>query len=542
VPFAPESTLSGIGETDFLNTVWYRKTLEIPSHWQGKRILLHFQAVDYDATVWINGQMRTTHRGCFTPFTVDLGMISGSVTVVLQAKTLRDRNRPRGKQSDKPENYLCCYTRTSGIWQTVWMEAVPEVFCKKAKIVPTPEGFDITVPLSANRPGWRVNAQLRSGDRVVAAASGAADSALMIILHLTIPEGSRRYWSPEDPFLYDLTVTLINADGQTIDSIQSYAGWRFITIDGMKIKLNGKAVFQKLVLDQGYYPDGIWTAPSDEAMVKDIRLAMQAGFNGARLHQKVFEERFLYHADRLGYLVWGEFGDWGFDWNTEDQTPGGLYQPGLSMAGQWIEEIMRDWNHPAIIGWCALNETHKREINGQKTLDVIDDLVKATFLAAKAIDPTRPVLDTSGYIHRFEASDIYDNHDYGMPDEVKAHLQSYTPPCNCDPYPESPWNIHWQGQPFFISEIGGIAWPPEAVAKLTFSYGDPPQTEDEFFDRFTQLIRVIKADKRVFGYCYTQLTDVFQEINGLFYFDRTPKFSSAKLYAAQADTAEFEKE
>ncbi len=542
VPFCPESTLSGIGETDFMAAVWYQTEIEIPSAWRTRRLLLHFQAVDYDATVWIDGREVSHHRGCFTPFTVDLGIREQDrFTVTLQARTLRDRNRPRGKQSDRRENYLCCYTRTSGIWQTVWLEPVPEVRLDRPRITASAEGFDVTMSLNANRAGWKIRVTAGSGKKIWACGEVAADAGLSPVLHLTLPQDQRRFWSTEDPFLYDLEFFLYDESGHLVDHATSYAGWRFVTLDGMRLLVNGRPVFQKLVLDQGYYPDGIWTAPDDAALIRDIQLAQNAGFNGARLHQKVFEERFLYHADRLGYLLWGEFGDWGVDWNPEDQPAAGLYQPSVGLVGQWLETIRRDYNHPSIIGWCGLNETHRRQVNGAATLDVLNDLTQAMFLAAKAADPTRPVLDVSGYIHRLPESDVYDCHDYGLPDEVARRLSEMRPEAICDPNPERPWNEPWHGQPFFLSEIGGIAWPPQIQTDGTFSYGETPQTEAEFLDRFGRLLAVIRADRRIFGYCYTQLTDIYQEVNGIYYFNRTPKIAPERIAECQRAEAEYTK-
>ena len=538
VPFCPESTLSGIGNTDFMEVVWYRKEVTLPEQWLGRRGLLHFQAVDYDATVWIDGVEAATHRGCFAPFSVDLGFVKKRpYTIVLRAQTLRDRNRPRGKQSELKENHHCCYTRTSGIWQTVWLEPLSDVYMKRPRITPVAEGFAAEVPLTANRKDWKVRACVKSQGNVVCCAETAADSAFTPCLMLTIPEQDRHLWSPESPFLYDIEFELVDAAGALQDKAYSYGGLRYITIDGVKLLLNGKPMYQRLVLDQGYYPDGIWTAPSEEALVNDIKMSMALGFNGARLHQKVFEERFLYHADRLGYMVWGEFGDWGVDWHQTNQPDVGLYQPAVSMVGQWLEVLGRDYSHPSIVGWCGLNETHTRNVNGIKTLDVVRDLTKAMFLAAKNSDRTRPVLDVSGYIHTMTEADIFDTHDYGQPDEVTAHLQSYEPPCICDTYSERDHSVPWMGQPFFISEIGGIGWGAKAG---DFSYGSNPKTEAEFLDRFTRLIAAIKADNRVFGYCYTQLTDIYQETNGLYYFDRRPKFDVAAIRAAQLSPAAYE--
>ncbi len=532
VPFAPEAVLSGIGETDFMETVWYRRRIQVPREWRGERLLIHFQAVDYLATVWVDGAEVVRHCGCFTPFTADLPLRPGAEhEIIVRAQTLRDRNRPRGKQSNRRENYACCYTRTSGIWQSVWLEPVGAWRMKRPRVTPTEAGFRIEVPVTANRPGGVLHATLLSPDgEAIAEADARADATLTPALDLSIPKAARRPWSPEDPALYGLRFQLKAADGTVADAAESYAGWRFLTINGTRLLLNGRPVFQRLVLDQGYYPDGIWTAPSDAALEQDIRLAQQAGFNGARLHQKVFEERFLYHADRLGYLVWGEFGDWGWDWNTEGEPSPSLHQPGLSMVGQWLEALARDYSHPAIVGWCGLNETHRRAVGDEYTLALLDELTKAMFLAAKAADRTRPVLDVSGYIHRIPESDIHDIHDYGQPDEVAARLAALQPPCLTDPYGERPWGVPWTGQPFFLSEIGGIGWP---VREGDFSYGPAPRSADEVLDRIGRLLAVIRADPRVFGYCYTQLTDIYQERNGLYTFDRKPKFDLERLRALQ---------
>ena len=265
---------------------------------------------------------------------------------------------------------------------------------------------------------------------------------------------------------------------------------------------------------------------------------MKAGFNGARLHQKVFEERFLYHADRLGYLCWGEFGDWGWDWNPFDLTPAGAYQPGLSLIEQWQHVLARDYNHPAIIGWCPLNETHQREVANEPTLKLVDDLTKAAFYACKNADRTRPALDASGYIHRVLETDVYDVHDYRQPDEIDAQLKTLKPPCICDTYGESPRNLPWLGQPFFLSEIGGIGWP---YRPGDFSYGPPPKSTEEVLRRIDALLQVVQRQPYIFGYCYTQLTDVFQENNGIYTFDRETKFSLASLRKLQTRLTAYEK-
>ena len=411
VPFCPESTLSGVGNTDFMNAVWYRRTVTIPPEWAGRNVLLHFQAVDYDATVWVNGVEVARHRGGFTPITCDLNGIAQAgqtATIVVRARDPRGGPKPRGKQSPRYENYGCMYTRTTGIWQTVWMEPVPDMRLGRPRITPdVGRGqFRVQAPVVGAAPGAELGAVLRDRQGIIAMATCRLGSDLNPSLDLLVPEDRRRLWSPADPFLYDLDVALVDPNGIVVDRATCYAGLRGISIQGPVIKLNGEPLFQRLVLDQGYYPDGILTAPTDEALRRDIELSMAAGFNGARLHQKVFEERFLYHADRLGYLVWGEFADWGCNGFGPD---GDNQQPGATYITQWLEVLERDYSHPSIIGWCPLNETWQLITD---RITALDDVTRGLFLATKAMDQTRPVLDTSGYSHRVPEADVYDSHDY----------------------------------------------------------------------------------------------------------------------------------
>ncbi len=543
VPFCPESSLSGIGNTDFLNAVWYRREVTIPAGWAGKKILLHFQAVDYDATVWVNDVEVARHRGGFTPISCDLGGIAKAgetITIVVRARDPNDVPQPRGKQSRPYANMRVHYTRTTGIWQTVWLEPVPQgTRLLRPRITPDVNNgsFHLQQPLSACQPGMRLRAALRDPAGVVAQAETALGYDLNPSLELPIPVERRHLWQPGDPFLYGLDLILLDASGAVIDQAASYAGLRSISIDGHKVRLNGKVLFQRLVLDQGYYPDGILTAPSDQALANDIQLAMLAGFNGARLHQKVFEERFLYHADRLGYLVWGEFPDWGcagFGPREDHQQPGPTY------ITQWLEELERDYSHPAIVGWCPLNETWQIITD---RIRVLDDVTRALFLATKAMDLTRPVLDTPGYSHRVAEADIYDSHTYEQ-DVAKfaaaqAPLKDGHPFANQDG--QEPISIPYRGQPYMVSEFGGIWWNPEArEGDDSWGYGNRPKNVEEWHRRFAGLTSTLLDNPLMFGYCYTQLTDVFQEQNGVYRFDRRAKFDLGRLHAAQTRQAAIE--
>ncbi len=549
VPFCPESELSGIGETDFLEAVWYRRTLTLPAAWAGRRVLLHFQAVDYDTTVWVNGTEVVRHRGGFTPFTADLGGLAEpgqETTVTVRARDPRSGPQARGKQSDRYSNYSCLYTRVTGIWQTVWLEPVPETHLRRPRITPDLAGsaFHLELPLSGNVAGHRVRAVLSDADGEVTRAEARADLDLAPRLHLSIPEERRREWAPGAPHLYDVRLELLDAAGEVVDTADSYAGLRAVGIRGRAITLNGRTVFQRLVLDQGWYPDGLMTAPSDAALVEDIELSLAAGFNGARLHQKVFEERFLYHADRLGYLVWGEFGDWGAGTGGDS---GDLQQPDASYVGQWLEAVERDYSHPSIVGWCPLNET-RQKIHDRITQ--LDAVTRAMFLATKAMDASRPVLDASGYSHRVAETDVYDSHNYEQDPEAfraeMAGLDRDEPFINVwsDGTPES---LPYRGQPYFVSEFGGIWWHPETAAeargddrKESWGYGQRPRDEEEFQERFAALTGVLLDDPDMFGYCYTQLTDVFQEQNGVYRFDRSTKLDVSRVRAAQLRPAAIE--
>ncbi len=547
VPFCPESELSGLAYTDFVLAVWYKKEITVPNDWKGRHVLLHFGAVDYDATVWINGVERMRHRGGFTPFSVMLKDVTGGDTF---AVTLRARDdwrtpQPRGKQSTRYDSYACLYTRTTGIWQTVWMEPVPDVSLKRPRITPDAAhgAFHLDLPLTQNKPGLSVRATLKDENGEVYSAETAAHLDLAPRLTLSIPENKRRFWSTTDPYLYNIEIALVDADGKIVDSAGSYAGLRSVAIDGLKVKINGETIFQRTVLDQGYYPTGIMTAPSDDDLIADIQRSLDVGFNGARLHQKVFEERFLYHADRLGYLVWGEFGNWGCD---HYGPTGDSQKPGPTYITQWLEALERDYSHPSIIGWCPLNET-SQPITGSIT--VLDDVTHGMYLATKAIDLSRPVLDTSGYSHRVIGQDIYDSHDYidekdwtvGIANFKKRHTDMADGKVFINEGTRI--SVPYEGQPYWVSEFGGFKWVLEQDKKLeeeAWGYGGSPKTLEDFYTRFQAVCDTLLDNPRMFGYCYTQLTDITPELNGIYTYDRRLKFDAARLKAIQSKPAAIE--
>ena len=550
VPFAPETAASGIGATDFLEAVWYQRDVEVPADWAGLRLLLHFGAVDHDATVWVDGREVGRHRGGFASFTLDLGTDLAAArrfSLTVRARDPHTGVQARGKQATALFGAGPMYQRTTGIWQTVWLEAAGPVYLQRPRVTPdvTAGAFHVELPTSHRPRGWQVRATLSDAAGRVAAATVPIASDLTPRLVLDVPADRRRLWGPGAPHLYDLRLELLDEQGSVHDALDSYAGLRSVTVDGRSVLINGERVFQRLVLDQGYWPDTLMTAPSDAALEQDIRLSMAAGFNGARLHQKVFEERFLYHADRLGYLVWGEFGDWGA---KVDAHPSDHIRPTSAFVAEWAEVLRRDHNHPSIVGWCPLNETSQR-LHDRTT--VLDDVTQALFRLTKLADPSRPVLDASGYSHRVAETDVWDAHNYEQDParfaEQVGGLAQGRPFVNRG-LRARPWSLPYAGQPYMISEFGGIWWQPGAEARQSgadreqsWGYGNRVRSEAEYFDRLAGLMTVLLDDPDMFGYCYTQLTDVFQEQNGLYYPDRRPKVDIARVAAIQSRPAAYER-
>ncbi|MCI5846871.1 MAG: beta galactosidase jelly roll domain-containing protein [Clostridiales bacterium] len=522
VPFCMESTLSGIGYTDFVDAVWYRRTFTLPPEAIGKRVLLHFGAVDYQCQAWVNGQSVGVHQGGYASFTFEItaALQAGENTLVVCADDQpRGGRQPSGKQSHRYHSFGCSYTRTTGIWQTVWLEWVSDSYLDSVKIIPDAANGTVYLDVLTNgaKAGMEVSAQALYQGAEQASRRVKLDGAHARIT-LTLPE--RHLWEPGTPCLYDLKLTLWQ-DQTALDAVDSYFALRTVSFDGKRCLINGKPVFQRLVLDQGFYPDGIYTAPTDDALKNDILLSMQMGFNGARLHQKVFEQRFLYWADQLGYLCWGEMPSWGID-PARPHTMSVFLQ-------EWLQVIDRDFNAPCIIGWCPYNETWGEEGDGLRPLTL-----QATYRATKAVDPTRPCIDTSGGIH--VETDIYDTHDYEQDPEV--FRQRYQP--GAPLYDRLEKQQHYDGRlPMFVSEYGGIRWTDDAAG---WGYGVGPKTRQEFLDRYAGLTTALLRNPEHMGFCYTQLTDVEQEQNGLYTYHRHAKFDPALIAAVNQQKAAMEEE
>jgi len=515
VPFCPESELSGIGHKDFIEAMWYQKTIHVPLGW--KKTILHFGAVDYIAEVFVDGQPVGRHFGGSASFSFDISdFVSAGAShslVVQVTDDTRHGKQPGGKQSFRFQSALCHYTRTTGIWQTVWLEEVPEFSLASCRSVPDLDNsqFHFVPQFTRLKKDLRLRITIRDGGRVVAEEEFPAGSGIPVQVGVKSAKG----WSPESPFLYDITFGVVDG-GQVVDSIRSYAGMRKVHVEGDTLYLNNSPCYLRLVLDQGFYPEGIWTAPNDAALKNDIELSLRAGFNGARLHQKVFEERFHYWADKLGYLTWAEFPSWG----TDVKDPAAA----RNFITEWAEVVGRDGNHPSIIAWTPLNETH----------DTGDGVQHARFHAdlydiTKALDPSRPVNETSGYVH--VKTDLWSVHNYEQdPELLKAQL---TPDPEKGVWRNLPdKEAKYQGQPYFVDEFGGIKWVVGAdFAGNTWGYGNSPKSLDEVYLRLEGQVDALLALSHIKGFCYTQLTDVEQEQNGIYNYDRSEKFDMKKIRA-----------
>ena len=509
VPFAPESPLSGVGHLDFMKAVWYKRTFTIPERWKGKRVFIHFEACDYRTTLWLNGRKVGEHLGGYTPFRFDLTpfLAAGeNMLVVKAADDTRGGLQPTGKQSKRLHSYSCLYRRTTGIWQTVWLEPVSPTFIEKYTVVPDLDNGEaaVTVFLDQAPAGGEVSLRVKEGNRVVFSATKKAAKAVPFFVKLKNP----RPWAIRAPFLYDFEVVLTRDDREE-DRIAGYFGLRKVETRGHKVYFNNQPLFLRTVLDQGFYPEGIYTAPSDEALKNDIVVSLDLGFDGARLHQRVFERRFLYWADKLGYIVWGEYADWGLDLSLPESF--------LIFGREWSEAVERDLQHPSLIGWCPFNE--RWGVNFPGTIGGIFDLTKR-------LDPTRMVIDSSGGYHEARP-DVFDSHNYEQ--DVPKFKGAFdglllTPPevfVNGNKEGHTPY----QGQPYFVSEYGGIWWNPGQRDEKAWGYGARPRTEEEFLKRYKELTEALLFNPKVAGFCYTQLYDIEQEVNGLYTFDRKPKFA-----------------
>jgi len=524
VPFCPESKLSGVEHKDFINAMWYQRSIVIPENWTGKNIILHFGAVDFQTEVFIDGQSLGLHWGGMSSFDFDITqyVIPGKThnLVVYVEDDIRSGIQPAGKQSEGYYSEDVKYTRVTGIWQTVWLEAASGFGIKTCQIVPDFDGerFLVTPAFYNVAIGNTFRVTVKDNNQNVASSVISVANGIPC----SVPVKKPKTWSPESPFLYDLLFEVLDAKGKVLDQVRSYAGMRKIHLEGNKLFLNNKQLYLRFVLDQGFYPDGVWTAPTDAALKNDIQLSLNAGFNGASLHQKVFEERFHYWADKMGYLTWGESSNWGASINKSE-----TYR---NFVSEWEAIIVRDRNHPSIIAWTPTNETWERDgatDNGMQHNRFLIDIYNLTH----NLDLTRPVNDASGNYH--QKTDLFTVHTYEQnPDSLKKLL---TIRKNGSLYQARDWHkdfeVKYSGQPYIVDEYGGIGLDLGGKKTDCWGYGHSPTTFEEFYTRLEKLTDIILSLDHISGYCYTQLTNVEQEQNGIYNYDRTEKFDMKRIHA-----------
>lgn len=526
VPFPPESPASGIHDTGFHPVIWYRREFRDPRGDRGEHLLLRFGAVDYKATVWVNGRYVGSHEGGMSPFALDVtqaldGDASAQVVTVRVEDDPEDLEQPRGKQDWRESPAGIHYNRTSGIWQPVWFEVVPEI-----RIDSVRWGFDranwtasFEIALSRRaRPGTRLVVELEHEDEIIAAATCSihgrfARGLLDVRSSVNVLDQQALLWSPERPTLLGARLTL-TSPSQPDDEVLTYTGLRTITVDGRKIRLNDIELYQRLVLNQGYWPESHLAAPSGKALKREVEMILTLGFNGARNHQKAEDPRFLFWADRLGLLLWGEMA------NAFAYTDRSIDR----QIREWRELVIRDRNHPSIIAWVPFNESWGVDDVGLSANQ--QHAVKSAYHATHQLDGSRPVVGNDGWENVI--GDILTIHDYAWdPDLLEYRYGSDSTPADMvDRYELGHRRLivgdyEIADKPVILSEYGGVSYAP-AKGETWFGYG-MVQTPEEFLEKYRELTNVVSESRQLAGFCYTQLTDTMQEINGLLTEDREPK-------------------
>lgn len=534
VPFAYQTRMSGIGPTDEIHPVlWYRRSFSLPEEMRNRRVLLHFGAVDFLAEVYVNGEKAGSHRGGYTPFTFDITRFlkGGENEICLRAEDRTDCSQPRGKQYWNRGLMGCWYTPVSGIWQTVYLEAVGETAVNRVHITPDYDRRMCRVDVSLDgTPETPVELEIALSHegrpvRTVRTETASLRISMPIDLYVQGSSDGIHVWTPGRPELYDAEI-ILRRGTEELDRVHTYFGLRKVEVRNGRVYLNNSPLYQRLILDQGYWPDSLITPPSDEAIREDIRLTLALGYNGARKHQKLEDPRYYYWADRMGLLVWGEIPS---AYEFCDETVTNLFE---TLSGF----ISRDFNHPSIITWVPLNESW-----GVPQIDTDSRqqaLARMLYQGAKALDGTRLVSVNDGW-EQVE-TDICALHDYAAEGSVLAeHFASRekVEQHGCDWKPCYAEGAAVTGkEAFLVTEYGGIAFADiglqgDAGGMESWGYHDKVTGAEAFFERFRSVTDAIRAIPYCQGYCYTQLTDVMQEVNGLLTPDRKPKIDTARFAA-----------
>lgn len=516
VPFSPESELSGINYKGFINACWYKKEFVLTREKLEKRVTINFGAVDYIASIYINKKYVGYHKGGYSSFSIDITdyVSEGVNEVIVYVLDDTKGNIPSGKQSSKETSYGCFYTRVTGIWQTVYLEFTPKIYIKSVKYYPNIKDASVDIEIITSDTGI-LNVEIYHENTLVGEKNG-----LMIERkkRFNMKLSKKVLWELGKGGLYDVKFTYND------DQVKSYFGLREVKYDKTQFLLNGKSVFQRLVLDQGYYKKGIYTAETVDEMAQDIKNSMALGFNGARLHQKVFEPLFLSLCDKMGYMVWGEYPSWGVRYSDLNAIG--------TVLGEWREVVERDFNHPSIVTWCPLNETWEDLDDVKKVRDVrfVDTMYEFT----KIMDPTRPCVGVSGGFHGTK-TDLYDFHCYDKFDGLKKHVDNLNEHDTLTLSVQEPTNV--KDQPVNVSEYGGVAFgknvesvePSISVLKTSAWGYETASNEEIFVNEYIQSTKMLLNSPKLSGFCYTQLYDVEQEQNGFYDYDRKLKISDESL-------------
>ncbi len=537
VPFSPETAASGISDTGFYRAVWYRRRFTAPALTDGHRLYLHFGAVDYSASVWVNGRFAGAHTGGYCPFHFDVTDLlheAGEQTIEVRAEDdPSDLAKPRGKQDWQLDAHSIWYPRTTGIWQTVWLERVPAAFLDSLRWIPNVERWEIAFEASIagkRIDGLKLNVRLHVGNFLVADDTyGVVAGEVNRRIGLSDP-GIDDYrndllWTPSSPTLIQAQISLLDENGKIIDSALSYTALRSVVLQGDRFCLNSRPYQLRMVLDQGYWPETGLTSPGDDALRRDVELAKQMGFNGVRKHQKIEDPRYLYWADTLGLMVWEEMPSaYRF---TRDSIE--------RLSREWAEAIARDSSHPCIVAWVPFNESWG-------VPDLPDSpsqrhYVQALYHMTKTLDPTRPVIGNDGW--ESVATDVIGIHDYddqpsrianryGI-DEVQTALFKRERPGGRLLMLDG----QRSDQPIMLTEFGGIAFSPDTQGTWGYTRSE---SSAQFAERYSTLLGVVRSLVSLAGFCYTQFTDTYQEANGILYADRTPKFPLEEIAVATRGT------
>jgi beta-galactosidase/beta-glucuronidase len=535
VPFPFQSSLSGIGDPAPHPVIWYRRSFQTPADWSARRVLLHFGAVDYQATVWVNGQFAGSHEGGYVPFALDITGLLGEGENRLTLRVADDErpNQPRGKQSAKLDRWGCWYTRVSGIWQPVWLEPVHRIHLRQAKLLPDIDRAELAVRFGLSEYGenTRLRLTVRFQEKLVVEQEVTAGKTFGYFndlyplaeqtVKIAIP--GARLWSPESPDLYDLELQVLEA-GLPVDTVQTYFGMRKVATENGRVYLNNKPYYLRMVLDQGIWADGIYTPRTVEEIRQDVAMTKAFGFNGARKHQKIEDPYYYYFCDRLGLLVWSELpSSYSFDERAV-----------RTATAEWQQAISRDYNHPSIMAWVPVNESWgteglfnpgNPEVFG-RTVEYLETMYHLT----KALDGSRLVISNDGW-HQ-ATTDLITIHDYSQDaGELAEHYRAFKADRHAASFlPGLPIILPgyaYRGQPILITEFGGVKTAEQG--DFGWGYGEAVPTYAAMGERIGILIRTILAEAEICGFCYTQLTDTEQEVNGLMNAQRVPKLDPNKF-------------